>query len=163
MELFKMKESTYKKLRSWEIIFQSTRSHQSYRMALRNSKGPCIPSLEIHLSDLLRTHEGNPDLHKEDPKKIHWGKFNLLGKCIGETRRCQTQCVEANGYNFPEHHYIGELLRVQTMDAEMQETRVGPPPDDVYDAPMHPAIQSAAAQDYTGSKDGGSLRRLFFW
>lgn len=35
----------HKHLQSWELLFNSTGSHRSYRMALRNSKGPCIPAL----------------------------------------------------------------------------------------------------------------------
>ncbi len=35
----------HKHLQSWELLFNSTGSHRTYRMALRNSKGPCIPAL----------------------------------------------------------------------------------------------------------------------
>ena len=35
---------------------------------------------EIHLSDLIRAHEGNPDYHDDDPGKIHWAKFNMMAQ-----------------------------------------------------------------------------------
>jgi len=35
----------HKHLQSWELLFKSTGSHRAYRMALCNSKGPCIPAL----------------------------------------------------------------------------------------------------------------------
>lgn len=34
-----------KKFQSYDQLLQSVRSHQKYRMALRNTKGPCIPAL----------------------------------------------------------------------------------------------------------------------
>jgi hypothetical protein len=35
----------HKYLRSWEVLLQAVRSHRTYRLALRNSKGACIPAL----------------------------------------------------------------------------------------------------------------------
>jgi len=34
-----------KNLMSWDLLLQQIRSHRSYRLALRNSKGACIPAL----------------------------------------------------------------------------------------------------------------------
>jgi len=34
-----------KNLRSWDVLLQQIRSHRAYRLALRNSKGGCIPAL----------------------------------------------------------------------------------------------------------------------
>ena len=45
MEIFRAKTELYKKFRSYDILLQSTGSHKSYRLALRNTKGPCIPAL----------------------------------------------------------------------------------------------------------------------
>jgi hypothetical protein len=45
MEQFKARfPEQAKNLQSWEVLLQAVRSHRSYRMALRNSKGPCIPA-----------------------------------------------------------------------------------------------------------------------
>lgn len=34
-----------KSLRSWDVLLEQLRSHRAYRLALRNSKGGCIPAL----------------------------------------------------------------------------------------------------------------------
>ncbi len=34
-----------KNLQSWDVLLKQMRSHRAYRMALRNSKGSCIPAL----------------------------------------------------------------------------------------------------------------------
>lgn len=46
MELFKQRAlEAYKSYQSWDLLFQAIRSHRAYRMALRNTKGACIPAL----------------------------------------------------------------------------------------------------------------------
>jgi hypothetical protein len=46
MELLRQKSPEHaKNLQSWDLLFQSRRSHRAYRMALRNTKGACIPAL----------------------------------------------------------------------------------------------------------------------
>lgn len=45
MEIFKKQTDLYKKFLSSDILFRTSGSHQSYRMALKNTKGACIPSL----------------------------------------------------------------------------------------------------------------------
>lgn len=65
---------------------------------------------EIHGSDLIRAHEGNPDAHDDDPTKIHWAKFNMLGKFITITSQCQIQCRTSNDYDFPERLNISNLI-----------------------------------------------------
>ena len=47
MEIFKSKTELHKKYLSSDILLRTTGSHQSYRMALRNTKGPCIPSMLV--------------------------------------------------------------------------------------------------------------------
>ena len=45
-EIFKSKYTQqYKLFQSYDQLLQATRSHAKYRLALRNSKGPCIPAL----------------------------------------------------------------------------------------------------------------------
>lgn len=46
MEIFKTKE-LYKKYLSSDILMRTAGAHQSYRLALRNTKGPCIPCLFV--------------------------------------------------------------------------------------------------------------------
>jgi hypothetical protein len=46
MEQFKARSPDHaKNLMSWDLLLQQIRSHRSYRLALRNSKGACIPAL----------------------------------------------------------------------------------------------------------------------
>ena len=46
MGLFKSRSPEHtKSLRSWELLLQQIRAHRAYRLALRNSKGACIPAM----------------------------------------------------------------------------------------------------------------------
>lgn len=47
MELFRARGDIHKKFLSLDVLLRTTGMHQSYRMALRNTKGPCIPSLWV--------------------------------------------------------------------------------------------------------------------
>jgi len=60
--------------------------------------------------DLTRAHEGNSDVNEEAPHKIHWGKFNMIGRFIASTMQCQAQCRNCPEYDFPERPYIAELF-----------------------------------------------------
>lgn len=72
------------------------------------------------MSDLIRSHEGNVDLNESDPTKIHWGKFNMMGRFISSTTMCQAQCRSANDYDFRERPHIRELLEATcVMDEEV--------------------------------------------
>jgi len=65
---------------------------------------------EVHIADLIKAHEGNGDVKEEDPSKIHWGKFNMMGRFISNTLQCQAQCRNSTEYNYPERPYIAELF-----------------------------------------------------
>ena len=59
MDIFKTRcPDLYKTFQSWDILFQVNRSHRAYRMALRSSKGACIPALcdTLNHTCLLRSH-----------------------------------------------------------------------------------------------------------
>jgi hypothetical protein len=48
MEIFKAKAPEHaKNLQSWDLLLQHIRAHRSYRMALKNTKGACIPALYV--------------------------------------------------------------------------------------------------------------------
>ncbi|KAH9082162.1 ras GEF, partial [Lactarius deliciosus] len=142
----------HKHLQSWELLFNSTGSHRTYRMALRNSKGPCIPALEVHLSDLIRAHVGNGDFHPEDPSKIHWAKFNMMGRFVHLVKKYQLRCrgVE-DGYSFEERPELQGILNVTIMHNEMQLSRIAPPPD------------GEESRDYSDRRDAALIRKLMFW
>ncbi|KAG6842636.1 hypothetical protein C0991_000163, partial [Blastosporella zonata] len=145
MEQFKAKcPDQAKNLQSWDVLLQHIRSHRAYRLALRNSKGACIPALEVHMSDLIKAHEGNGEFHTSDASKIHWGKFNMMGKFISGTAQCQAQCRTAADYNFTERRHISELLQRNVMNDQMQKTRMAPIDPEVDDyRPTHPGIGPA--------------------
>lgn len=168
MSLFKEKSAqNHKLLQSYDVLLQSIRSHRAYRMALRNTKGPCIPALEVHISDLIRTQEGNPDFKPDDGTKIHWGKYNLMGKFISTITQCQDQCRNSTDYDFPERPNVADLiLRDCIMGEEMQQARlasvsdVGGGQDDNYGAPA----AKPTSRDYAQStKDPTLIKKIFFW
>jgi hypothetical protein len=57
------------------------------------------------MSDLIGAHEGNQDSSPSDPTKIHWGKFNMMGRFISSTVHCQAQCKISTDYNFPVRNF----------------------------------------------------------
>ena len=73
----------------------------------------------MHTSDLRRAHEGNPDFKADDPSKIHWAKFNMIGKFVATTTQLQDQCRGPDGYDFPENRIIGQLFDVPVMDYDV--------------------------------------------
>ncbi|PAV21147.1 ras GEF [Pyrrhoderma noxium] len=159
MEIFKQKTELHKKYLSSDILMRTSGAHQSYRMALKNTKGPCIPCLEIHTSDLRRAHEGNPDHKSDDPTKIHWAKFNMIGKFVTTTTQLQNNCRGQHGYGFVENPQIAQYFDIPVLDYDAQQDRLGPPPEDdgdVFATPLPPAL----ALDHSGhSKDSGIVRR----
>ncbi|KAF8973945.1 ras guanine nucleotide exchange factor domain-containing protein [Flammula alnicola] len=157
MEQFKARSPDHaKNLMSWDVLLQQIRAHRAYRLALRNSKGACIPALEVHMSDLIRAHEGNEDTNPSYPSKTHWGKFNMMGRFITSTLQCQAQCRNSNDYDFPERPYIAELfVRRPVMSTEMQKSRLKSQDYDYDD--VQPTIPISQPKDIAG------LRKLFFW
>ncbi|KZT74642.1 ras GEF [Daedalea quercina L-15889] len=158
LEIFQTRTpDQWKRFQSYDHLLQSVRSHQKYRMALRNSKGACIPALEIHLSDLIRAHEGNPDYQDDDPTKIHWAKFNMMARFIDVITQCQEGCRTSEQFRDVEKLRQQEpwYLRWESdnglMSLEMQRSRIAPPDaDDDY------------GQLYQ-SKDAAAIRKIFFW
>lgn len=62
------------------------------------------------MSDLIRANEGNDDINEADPTKIHWGKFNMMGRFVDTTTQCQVQCRNSSDYDFLERPVVAELL-----------------------------------------------------
>ncbi|KAI0078895.1 ras GEF [Panus rudis PR-1116 ss-1] len=167
-DLYRQKNpSSWKNFQSFDQLLQSIRSHQKYRMALRNTKGQCIPALEIHLSDLIRAHEGNPDFHDDDPSKIHWAKFNMMGRFIDTIVSCQKACRDLNSYNYPKKYEIYETFCIENphwlMVDELQAVR-HPAPSDLEgtaDGQRPDLSRPPDTQHYAPQK--GGLGRIFFW
>lgn len=80
---------------------------------------------EIHLSDLIKAHVGNRDFHPEEPTKVHWAKFNMMGKFIHLVMQYQLRSGSAEeGYSFEERPELREILNVPIMDSEVSFVRV---------------------------------------
>ncbi|KIM48182.1 hypothetical protein M413DRAFT_61272, partial [Hebeloma cylindrosporum] len=141
MEQFKARSPDQaKNLMSWDLLLQQIRSHRS----------------EVHMSDLIRAHEGNGDTNDAYPSKIHWAKFNMMGRFITSTLQCQAQCRNSNDYDFPERSAIAELfVKIPVMSSEMQKSRLKSEDFDFDD--VHPTVPPSQPRDIAG------LRRLFFW
>ncbi|KAJ7071009.1 ras guanine nucleotide exchange factor domain-containing protein [Mycena amicta] len=165
MEHFKAKSPDQaKNLQSWDVLLQQIRSHRAYRLALRNTKGACIPALEVHMSDLIRAHEANDDINPSDSNKIHWGKFNMMGRFINSTTQCQAQCRAVNDYAFPQRHHITEMLVAQClMSEEMQKSRIALPESDFIEGPTPPRAPSSQIGLPVPQKDINKVRKLFSW
>ncbi len=180
MDIFKQKTELHKKFLSSDILLRTSGAHQSYRLALRNTRGPCIPCIEVHTSDMRRAHEGNPDTKADDPSKIHWAKFDMLGKFITATTQYQSQCRGPNGYKVYENQTLSQLFDAPVMDydvsgfikqhnagqlltnEQMQQSRMYPPPDegDIYSMSIPPSI---AIDHTTHGREANVIKRLFFW
>jgi len=176
MQLFKAKNaSQFKLFQSFDHLLQAVRAHGKYRMALRNSKGACIPALEIHLSDLIRAHEGNTDFHDDDPNHIHWEKWNMMGRFIDGVTQSQQACRETKAYeNFPEDHRARELLLSNKdhilMDPEQQDERVQLDKvdtvreEDGFDHDfIRPVVHRHHSRESPSHGKDGPLRKIFFW
>ena len=84
---------------------------------------------EIHLSDLIRAHEGNPDYQDDDPSKIHWAKFNMMARFIDVITQCQDGCRASEQFRDLEKLRLQEpwYLRWES-DAMLMSLEVGPVP-----------------------------------
>ncbi|KAG2137992.1 ras guanine nucleotide exchange factor domain-containing protein [Suillus clintonianus] len=165
MEIFKNKTPDhYKNLLSWDVLLQHRGAHQAYRMALKNTKGACIPALEVHMSDLIRAHEGNPNVNLGDPSKIHWGKFNIFGRLIQTTTHCLIQCQTNSDYCLPSRDQILKVIfNEYVMSEEMQTSRMAPLPDsDLVEEPFRSTLPRTTSRKYSTSSQKGAtiLRRI---
>ncbi|KAI0695598.1 ras guanine nucleotide exchange factor domain-containing protein [Cytidiella melzeri] len=174
MQIFRSKSATQHKLfQSFDHLLQAVRAHGKYRLALRNSKGACIPALEIHLSDLIRAHEGNSDFHDDDPSHIHWEKWNMMGRFIDGITQCQQACRENGRYDkFPEDSRARELLLINKdiwlMDPDQQNERIQLDKldnvrEDGYHEEYRPTVPRQPSRDTPTHTKEGPLRKIFFW
>ncbi|KAI0825148.1 ras GEF [Trametes gibbosa] len=167
LDLLRSKSAEHwKSFQQWDQLLQSTRSHQKYRMALRNTKGACIPALEVHISDLIRAHEGNPDYHDNDPTKIHWAKFNMMARFIDILVQCQNGCRESGTYErFQERLKLREMFMIEQetllMDQDMQGSRMALPDlDGMEDNVRLSGASRVASRDPSHHKDAIIFRKL---
>lgn len=85
------------------------------------------------MSDLIRAHVGNGDFHPEDSSKIHWAKFNMMGKFIHLVKQYQLRSGSPEGgYFFEERPEFREILNVAVMDSEVSFVRSDVRGDNLY-------------------------------
>lgn len=75
---------------------------------------------EVHILDFIKAHEGNQNFLSGDPTKIHWAKFDMIGKFIKYINQYQVQCKNAAEYNFAERPDIRKLMEHPVMDSDVR-------------------------------------------
>jgi hypothetical protein len=55
---------------------------------------------DVHVSDIIRAHEGNPDFDPNNPALIHWAKFSMIGRFVDVVLVAQEGCRTNGGYRF---------------------------------------------------------------
>jgi hypothetical protein len=101
----------YRRLLSHDLLLQGLRSHQAYRLALQNTSGACVPAIGIHVSDLVRAHEGNADFAQDQLELVHWGKFAILGKFVDVLVNCQKRCeATSRDWRRPPRRRLRDLI-----------------------------------------------------
>ncbi|THH16724.1 hypothetical protein EUX98_g9256 [Antrodiella citrinella] len=155
--------------RNWmqHVLSQGKKDAGNDPIAVYNRVSNHIAHWEVHLSDLIRAHEGNPDFHDDDPEKIHWAKFSMMGRFIDVVTQCQKVCRDSKAFDFPDRPMVWKLLMFQDgqmlMNEELQRERTSMPDID-GDDPNHPSLPRTFTRNYpTDPKDSAILRRFFFW
>ncbi|KZV77736.1 ras GEF [Peniophora sp. CONT] len=152
----------YKTFQSWELLLKSAGSHRAYRMALKNTKGACIPAVEVHVLDLIRAQEGNKDWNSDDASKVHWAKFSMMGRFILATAEQQARCRDLPDYAFRdgrEHAHVRSLLmRECLMDPDMQRTRRELTLEAMVDE--EPGMGTIRPSQPPAQRDTGLIKRL---
>ncbi|CAE6425257.1 unnamed protein product [Rhizoctonia solani] len=108
--------SVWHKYQSAERLLRVNENHLMYRMAVKNTFGAGIPSLEVHSSDLSRIGE-MPNTNPEG--LVHWAKFTHLGNNIREIHSFQERIRENGDYGFASVPGLAKLiLETELLDME---------------------------------------------
>lgn len=102
-----IQSTVWRKYQSADKLLRVNENHLLYRMAVKNTFGAGIPSLEVHSSDLSRIGE-MPNTNTEG--QIHWGKFTHLGNNIHEIHAFQERIREDGGYAFEPNPPLAKLI-----------------------------------------------------
>ncbi|KAG8697695.1 hypothetical protein FRC08_006371 [Ceratobasidium sp. 394] len=100
-------EKTWRKYQSADKLLRVNENHLLYRMAVKNTFGAGIPSLEIHSSDLSRIGEMQ---NTNAEGQIHWAKFTHLGNNIHEINGFQERIREDGEYAFEPRPALTRLV-----------------------------------------------------
>ncbi|QRV98181.1 Ras guanine nucleotide exchange factor [Ceratobasidium sp. AG-Ba] len=99
--------TVWRKYQSADKLLRVNENHLLYRMAVKNTFGAGIPSLEVHSSDLTRIGE-MPSTNAEG--HIHWAKFTHLGNNIHEINGFQERIREDGQYAFEPNMSLMRLI-----------------------------------------------------
>ncbi|KAK2756203.1 hypothetical protein FQN54_005611 [Arachnomyces sp. PD_36] len=64
------------------ILMGTQKSHFAYRLAWDNSFSERIPFLPLHRRDLVSAEEGNKTFVGDNPDRINWKKFEVMGDIV---------------------------------------------------------------------------------
>ncbi|KAJ1306198.1 hypothetical protein OPQ81_010907 [Rhizoctonia solani] len=100
-------ERVWRKYQSADKLLRVNENHLLYRLAVKNTFGAGIPSLEVHSSDLSRIGEMQ---NKNSEGLIHWAKFTHLGNNIHEIYGFQERIREDGDYAFESNPELTKLI-----------------------------------------------------
>jgi len=131
------------------------------------------------MSDLIRSHEGNPDNLEGDPSKIRWGKYSMMARFVSTVMQCQAQCIATKDYSFVPRNDVKRLLEtpclmdedvcssfqrtsasVESFFFQIQQSRITPfdPTNPVMNEPRS-SLGGRSGTNLTPAKEG--IRKLF--
>ncbi|CAE6341800.1 unnamed protein product [Rhizoctonia solani] len=106
----------WRKYQSADKLLRVNENHLLYRMAVKNTFGVGIPSLEVHSSDLSRIGEMQ---NTNSEGLVHWAKFTHLGNNIHEIHAFQERIRENGDYAFAPVPGLAKLiLETDLLDME---------------------------------------------
>ncbi|CUA71709.1 Rap guanine nucleotide exchange factor 3 [Rhizoctonia solani] len=109
-------DKVWRKYQSADKLLRVNENHLLYRLAVKNTFGAGIPSLEVHSSDLSRIGEMQ-NINSEG--HVHWAKFTHLGNNIHEIHGFQERIREDGDYAFePKPELTKLILETELLDMD---------------------------------------------
>lgn len=124
---------------------------------------------EVHIADMVKAQENNKDCKEDDPSKIHWAKFSMMGRFVSITAQCQNQCRSSTDYHFVDRRHIRDLfIKRNVMSLEVRFSSI------LHSIGCSRVFQLQRARlkdpevgDYgllpNPKQEAQAMRRLFFW
>jgi hypothetical protein len=92
------------------VLLNNSSNYQTYRRAIQQIRGACIPYLGMFLQDLTFIEDGNPTFINDNPELINLSKFQLVGMVLDRLLSFQTR----HSYSYS----VTEDLRFHLLNAE---------------------------------------------
>ncbi|CAE6480963.1 unnamed protein product [Rhizoctonia solani] len=141
-------EKVWRKYQSADKLLRVNENHLLYRLAVKNTFGAGIPSLEVHSSDLSRIGEMQ---NMNGEGHIHWAKFTHLGNNIHEIHGFQERIREDGDYAFePKLELTKLVLETELLDMDTIYNRCSQVDRDLqhgYPVPM-PTSTASRIKEY---------------